>query len=160
LDPGGGTLIALGLCHEAEGKTASAWGEFSEALTLAMKDGRVDRATVAREHGEKLEPKLSRLMIRVSPELMGIGGLEILEDGVLLGRAAWGSALPVDPGEHSVQARAPGRKPWTTSVVIGRDADKKAVDVPPLDAIPTAEAPPRPENPEATSSLPSPHPGA
>src|SRR3954454_24707018 len=78
LDPGGGTLVALALCHESEGRTASAWAEFGEALTLALKDGRVDRATVAREHGERLEPKLSRLTIRVPDVVAAIANLEVL----------------------------------------------------------------------------------
>jgi hypothetical protein len=129
LDPGGGTLVTLALCHESEGRTASAWAEFSEALTLALKDGRVDRATVAREHGERLEPKLSRLTVRVPPRVSGLDGVEILQDGHVLGRAAWGTPLPVDPGEHLIEARAPGKKTWSRVILIAPAADRQATEV-------------------------------
>src|SRR5262245_53123818 len=35
IDPAGGTLIALALCYEADGKTASAWVVFGEAQAVA-----------------------------------------------------------------------------------------------------------------------------
>jgi hypothetical protein len=129
LDPGGGTLVTLALCHEAEGRTASAWAEFGEALTLALKDGRVDRATVAREHGERLEPKLSRLTIKVSPSVSEVTGVEILQDGAVLGKAAWGTPLPVDPGEHLLEVKAPGKKTWSRVVLIAKLADRQTIEV-------------------------------
>src|SRR5271154_3787145 len=49
LDPGIGTLLALALCHEGEGRIASAWIEFTDVLA-ATADTRPDRALVAREH--------------------------------------------------------------------------------------------------------------
>src|SRR5262249_15429731 len=123
LDPGGGTLITLALCHEADGKTASAWAEFGEALTIALKDGREDRATVARLHAERLEPRLCHLTIRVDSEVSNLQGIEVTQDGVMLERPAWGTALPVDPGEHHIEARAPGMKTWKGSVLVGASSD-------------------------------------
>src|SRR4051812_6941365 len=38
IDPGGGTSFAIALCHEAEGKTATAWADFNVALGEARKD--------------------------------------------------------------------------------------------------------------------------
>ena len=35
LDPQGGTLLNLAVCHAREGRTASAWVEFQEAMLLA-----------------------------------------------------------------------------------------------------------------------------
>jgi hypothetical protein len=155
LDPGGGTLITLALCHEAEGKTASAWAEFGEALTIALKDGRVDRATVAREHGAKLEPKLSHLVVRVPSNVSMIEGVQVSQDGIELGRAAWGTALPVDPGEHVVEARLPGHKPWMRFVVIAPAGDRQELEVGPLveDAPPASPAVAR-EAPGVTAQNP------
>src|SRR5262249_6130177 len=49
LDPGGGTLLAIGLCHEGQGRTATAWADFNVALTEARKDRRADREAAALE---------------------------------------------------------------------------------------------------------------
>ncbi len=141
LDPGGGTLVTLALCHEAEGKTASAWAEFGEALTLALKDGRVDRATVAREHAARLEPRLSRLTIRVPAAVADLEGVEILQDAVALGRAVWGTALPVDPGEHLIEARARGKKTSTRIILVAPDGDRQAIEVAPLENDPARTTP-------------------
>jgi len=50
LDPSAGTLLNLALCHEAEGETPLARSELEASLTIAERDGRDDRAAIAREH--------------------------------------------------------------------------------------------------------------
>src|SRR5438445_6331746 len=57
LDPAAGTMVALALCHESEGKTASAWAEFGEVLSDARRDKRADREQAAQQHLKVLEPK-------------------------------------------------------------------------------------------------------
>jgi hypothetical protein len=49
--------------------------------------------------------------------------LEVAQDGVNIDIAAVGTALPIDPGAHQVQARASGYKSWTTTV----EAKERAV---------------------------------
>src|SRR5215510_5737479 len=103
LDPGGGTLLNVALCHEKEGRTATAWTEFTEALGIAKKDDRPQRIELAQTHIAALEPTLSRLVIQV-PEGSDLPELEIKRDGSPLRRAAWGSPMPVDPGDHQIEA--------------------------------------------------------
>jgi len=141
LDPGGGTLLNLALCHEKEGRTATAWAEFTEALGIAKHDDRPQRAEFARTHIAQLEPTLSRLVIQV-PHGADAPDLEIKRDGSAIGRAAWGSAMPVDPGEHVVEASAQGKLTWKETVTLGPKGDSKTITVPPLENAPAAAASP------------------
>lgn len=148
LDPGGGTLLNLATCHELEGKTATAWSEFTEALGIARVDGRQDRVKYANEHIAALEPKLARLVIVVGPEAE-LTGLEIRRDGARVGRAAWGTAIPVDPGAHALAASAPGHADWNTTITVG-EAQQESVAIPPLEAV----APPPAPQPAASPAPP------
>jgi hypothetical protein len=115
LDPGGGTLLALGLCHEGEGKTATAWAELNEALAAAIKDGNGVREKAARDHIAAIEPKIPHLVVKVPDEDAAIDGFVITLDDAPLAKAAWGSPIPVDPGKHTLHAKAPGKSEWSTT---------------------------------------------
>jgi hypothetical protein len=131
MDPSTGTLLNLGTCHEQEGKLASAWSEFNDALQLAQRDDRQDRVAFAQEHIAAIEPRLSRLKLELSP----IGdppGLEVRLDGKVVGRPAFGVAMPVDPGPHEIGASAPGKRPWQTTVVAAQGPASQAVVIPAL----------------------------
>ena len=140
LDPGGGTLLNLALCHEKEGRTATAWTEFTEALGIARKDDRPQRAEMAQQHIEALEPTLSRLIVQVPPG-SDLPDLEIKRDGTGIRRAAWGTAMPIDPGEHLLEAFALGKIPWKQTVTVGGKAETKTIAVPPLDNAPVVATP-------------------
>jgi hypothetical protein len=143
LDPGGGTLLNLALCHEKEGRTATAWTEFVEALGIARKDDRPQRAEIAQQHIEALEPTLSRLIVQVPPA-SDLADLEIKRDGTAIRRAAWGTAMPIDPGDHIVEAFALGKIPWKHTVTVGGKAETKTITVPVLENAPVAPTPPTP----------------
>lgn len=134
LDPGGGILINLAQCHEKQGKTATAWAEFKEALGLAIKAGRSDREQFARERIAQLEKSLSRLLIEIPPETR-TQGLEIRRGGALLGEGSWGEALPVDPGPHQISASAPGHQPHSYPVVV-EPGQRVVVKIAPLQPLP------------------------
>lgn len=138
LDPATGTLLNLAACHEAQGKIASAWLEYSDALVQSRRDRRQSRIKYAEERIAALDPKLSRLTLLLAPEV-NEPELTILLDGVGIGRAALGVPTPVDPGKHSVEAKAPGKKLWSASVDIGASADMQTVTIPALAPAPAAE---------------------
>jgi hypothetical protein len=139
LDPGGGTLLNLALCHEQEGRTASAWVEFTEALGIAKRDDRPQRVEFARAHIAQIEPLLSRIVVEVPPSA-DVPDLEVRRDDSEVGRAAWGSPIPVDPGDHVIEASAPGKVRWSESLVVGAKGDSKTVTIPPLEGAPASDA--------------------
>src|SRR5260221_8706952 len=112
LDAATGTLLNLAACHESEKKLATAWAEFSEAAASARRDHRDDRVKFAEEHLAAIEPKLSRLTVTVAPNAE-VPQLKLQVDGAVVLAAARGVPAPVDPGEHVVEAHAPGRKRWS-----------------------------------------------
>ncbi|MCK6532420.1 MAG: PEGA domain-containing protein [Polyangiaceae bacterium] len=140
LDPGGGTVLNLGLCYEAIGKLASAYSAFNDALAMARRDDRDDRITIATEHLASVEPRLSRLIIEVPPGL-ALAGMSVTRDGSEVARAAWGSAMPVDGGPHEVVVAAPGYRTWRATVEVKPESDKQTLVVPRLEAEPRAEPP-------------------
>src|SRR4051812_44124092 len=80
LDPSGGTLLNLALCHEQEGRLARSWSEFNDAAALARGDGRRDREPAANDHALALAPRLSTLTVIV-PAAADVNGLRIERDG-------------------------------------------------------------------------------
>lgn len=132
IDPGAGTMTALALCHRGAGKTATSWAEFKEVISLARRDGRADREQVAQENIAELEPKLSKLRVVVDPGAES-QRVEVRIDESVLTRAAFGQALPVDPGVRRILATAPGKKSFEVAVTIGLERDEQTVKIPRLD---------------------------
>lgn len=143
LDPAIGTLLNLGECYERTARLASAWAVFREAEATAQRLGDAARAGYARERAGVLDPRLARLVIRVS-SASDAPGLVVRHDGKEVGRGAWGAALPVDEGVHRVDARAPGRAPWRVDVAIGSGPARRELDIPPLTRLPEVGATPVP----------------
>jgi tetratricopeptide (TPR) repeat protein len=134
-----GILLNLGDCYEKLGRSASAWTEFGEAAAVGARARRSDQVSEAKRRQAAIEPKLTRLTIRVTGEATGIA---ITRDQTDLASAAWGEAIPVDPGTHEVHAEAPGHEPWTTTIVVSTAGQTVTVEVPTLTASPTAPPPP------------------
>src|SRR5205823_5224096 len=117
IDPGIGTMLYLADCFEKNGQTASAWSQFLDAAAAARAAGQPDREKKARERASALEGRLNRLSITLLPGA-DVAGLEVKRDGVVVPKAAFGTPVPIDPGEHVVAASAPGKRPWSTRVPI------------------------------------------
>ena len=135
--PAVGTALNLGLCLEKLGQTASAVTAYRDAITLASALGPTEakRITVARDRLASLEPRVAKMQIVVSED---VAGLEVKRDGLAFSKSQYGAWVPVDPIPHVVEATAPGRQPWRTTVAITGDAATISVTVPALGEAPRA----------------------
>lgn len=128
-DPGGGTLLNLGDCYKKLGRTASAWSTFKAALTTARKDGRQDRVEHLESAILELEGRLTKLEV-VVPEEANVPGLVVEVDGQALRPAAWGVAVPVDPGEHEVRVLAPDAETFVVTIDCSDEGETQSVTIP------------------------------
>jgi hypothetical protein len=134
---GPGLLLNLGDCYEHLGRTASAWTAFGESVTAAERAGRQEDMDEAHRRQSAVEAKLSRLVVRVQRDARG---LVVRRDGADLARALWGEAVPLDPGEHTVTAEAPGFVPWTGSASVVDAGKTVVITVPALSPAPSGAA--------------------
>lgn len=141
LDPATGTLLNLAVCHEKQGRLASAWTEYSEVVTLARRDNRPDRLSYAEQRLAAIEPNLSRLTIELSPGVSA-ADLTIRLDKATVGRPSLGVAIPVDPGQHEVSVSAPAKQSWKTSIDVAAGPTKQTVVIPRLVDAPVQGKPP------------------
>jgi tetratricopeptide (TPR) repeat protein len=126
IEPRAGTLIRLGQCRETQGRLASAWSAYKDALTR-VKDPA--KKAVAEQRVASLEGRLSFLTVLVSDEAR-IEGLVIMRNGKALDAALWNRAAPVDGGVYTIGGSAPGHEEWTTTVEVANEKDKASVEVP------------------------------
>ncbi len=141
LDPAAGTLLNLGVCHEKEGKIASAWGEFRQSIADARKNNRPDREKLASDRVAVIEPELPFLTITVPDNVRKIPGLVISRNGVPLNAAAWSTELPVDPGQVEIEETAPDYKPKTLKLTIA-NKQHSTLTAEPLELAPIFKPPP------------------
>jgi hypothetical protein len=152
LDPHLGTLLNLAVCHARQGRTATAWGEFAAAAAEAQHAGRKENEALARTQTKALAGQLSRIVI-TPPRGPEPAGLVVKLDGAVLGSGALGSALPVDPGAHVVDASAPGRGTVHLAVTAGVGPATATIALPELVTVAiTADAVPAPEAPASSSA--------
>lgn len=144
LDPSGvGGKLKLAECYEAAGKRASAWAAYELAEAAAAQAKQASRQRKARERREALKDGLGQLTIVVPKAVADLPGLEIRRNGVPVGPAEWGAALPVDQGPQVITATATGKEPWQTSV-DAVDGGTSSVEVHELASTPPPPAPPPP----------------
>lgn len=157
LEPGAGTLLALALCHEGQGKTATAHAELLKAAELGEANGRKDLAGAAQKRARAMEPSLPKLTVR--SEARDASEYEIRLDGEA--QLALAKATPVDPGAHKVDVSAKGRvsRTYTVRLVAAGKAEIKidALEREPVAAVvpvPAAVPASAPATPASTVASP------
>ncbi|EYF03773.1 tetratricopeptide repeat protein [Chondromyces apiculatus] len=122
IDPRPGTLFTLAECENRWGHTASAAAHFSDYLEIYEKLPRAQklrqgrRPQVAKKERDRLRAESPELTLVLPPTAPG--GLVVKRDGEVVGSAAIGVPLPVDPGPHTVSTEVPGTEPWEEEISL------------------------------------------
>lgn len=140
LGPAAGTLLNLADCYEKNGQIASAWTRFHEAIALAQRANRPDREKVARERADKLEPRLSWIVVRSASS-----DVAVKLDGAAVDPSSLGDAMAIDPGKHTIEGTAPGKVPFKATIEVDAHPKSTTVEVPALEDE-KATALPKPED--------------
>lgn len=125
LDSSSTALLALGDCLERRGATASAYGAFNRA---ARASGNPRTLGEAARRARAASARLYRIEIVAS----GVAGLRVELDGREVSPVELGTPIPVDPGEHTVAAIAPGKAAWGVTVSAPSDPGSSTVSIPAL----------------------------
>jgi hypothetical protein len=142
LDPTPVTEFYLADCYEHVGRTASAWTTFLDLASTEHRTGgpkAADRERVAKNRAAALEARLTKVVIDV-PADARTAGLVVKRDGEVVGEGQWGAPVALDPGKHSVEASAPGKKAWSTQEQIEGNGRVATLRVPVLEDVPAAPA--------------------
>jgi hypothetical protein len=156
-EPAPGTALNLGDCEENRGHWVAAADHFREAVRYFKPgDGRVEYS----EHRlAALEKKIPRLFLRLHAS--AASGVTVQLDGASLDAESLRTPKRVDPGDHTVVVRAPGRTEQR-SIMRLAPAESREVDLTvgsPLSEEP-ADAAPGPTVPTVRTEADAPVPAA
>ena len=105
----------IALCEERLGRLVAALGDYE----LAAADARAEKADQVAEEVEARREALSQRIPKLTVKRgAGAEAASISVDGVALGDQVIGTPMPTDPGPHTVEATAPGFKPFRKSVRV------------------------------------------
>lgn len=147
LDPGVGVLLNLADCYERAGMLASAWARFRDVAGMARRAGQPEREAYAQKHIAELEPRLAWLKVDVDAR---IDGETFTVDGVATPAEVLDTRVPVDPGEHTVAAAAPGKAAVSLRVDVKEEGRVYRVSIPALTSV--GPSGPGPRTPEPSPS--------
>lgn len=119
-----GTLLNMGRCLEAQGKTASALAMYKETITVGKAQNKARHVEAAEQFITDLEPRLSRLTIDAIDPVDGLSILRTDSEGrsVSVAENERGVGVAVDPSTYTVEATAPGHDKWSKTVEVNKAA--------------------------------------
>lgn len=117
LEPGGGTLLNLALCHEFLGKYATATREYREALDRAIADGRQDRRQLAHDRLDVVSARVARFVVEIGDAT----SVTVTMDGEPVPSSALKRPIALDPGQHTLVVSIPGEVPFEHRFAIPKE---------------------------------------
>ena len=123
LDETVNTHVALARCLDLDGRTASAWGEY---LTASKKGSGTPAGQYANDQAKAIEKRLLKIkivMVNVPDDLV------LTVDNESIPKETVNSELPLDPGEHNIEATASGKHKEAKHIKLTADASPLSVQI-------------------------------
>lgn len=114
IGPAVGTAFNLANCEEKRGRLATAWVLFRQVAAQMKPDD--PRLSVATERVAALEKRAPRVIF--SADNATPADTRVRLDDLELASASFGSAIPIDPGEHRAVVRSPTSPPRTITFAV------------------------------------------
>lgn len=150
-------LSRLGECEVSEGNLVAGTEMLRKVLREPLPANPTPALSKAYERAQTVldaaKPKIGGLTISIANPP---ADLRLTIDGLVVASSLIDSELPADPGEHTIEAWAPGFSKASAHVSLG-SADKKTVTLK-LEADPNAPPPVPPSNPQDAVVAPPPPP--
>lgn len=132
-----GIRFHLARCEEEQGAFVEALVEYDRARELI--DGGVKAPDVERllsEARERVRAKVALVTLRLPPDVQNAS---VSVDGKAVSRSVLGVPLPINPGQHRLQATAPGRTPYDQPVQLGTGEVREiAIELPIATSLPAS----------------------
>lgn len=120
--------VELAECYAQVGRSATAWEHYREAARLSHAAGMPELESLARDRAKALESELSYVTVNTWRGQ----AVTVTQDGAPIDAAVLGTAIPLDPGSHTISATAPGKRGWSKRIELGTRGDHVTVAVPVL----------------------------
>ena len=110
-----GLRFHIAHCEEKLGKLVDALADYAAAETLARSERNHEVLEAIVEPVAALHVRIPTIKFAVPPE---VATVQIHLDGAAVQESDWRTTiLPIDPGSHRIDARAPGRVPFSWTLI-------------------------------------------
>ncbi len=146
LDPQPKSVLNLADCEEQVGALGNSQKHWLLARDIGKREGNTAIVQESEGHLLAIDKRFARLTIRLP--VGAPPSAIVLRDGVELGQASLGLALPIDPGVHVLLLRTRGYRESRKEVTL-RESESQEVrlELGPLDNTPPPQTTPQPSNP-------------
>jgi|HubBroStandDraft_2_1064218.scaffolds.fasta_scaffold20080_5 hypothetical protein len=118
-----GIRFHIALCEEKLGQLLAALADYNAAEAAARAEGNKDVLDAVADPLAALRTRVPTLIITTPVDVKDAA---VTLDGAPLATGLLGTAVPVDVGSHTIQGRASGRQPFSTTIAA---VEKQAVTV-------------------------------
>jgi hypothetical protein len=120
-----GVQYHIAFCEEHLGQLVAALADYTTAKIKAQSENALDVQRLVGKRLADLDPRVPRLTVHLVPD---VPNASLTLDGAALANELFGSAMPVDPGTHRIEASAPDRLSSSVEVTM-HERDATVLDV-------------------------------